>query len=361
MFFMFNYSIFNLYEGIFKTRKINRKIGDQNQHLISKVKNKKNKTIELNTLNENIASQYDIAKICIREVDTPTLIKGMSSIIALMIEPEIKALDDIRETIISYFKELSEYAIRIDSAKMLIMALYSVSIDGCKTKNIQITKEANYCLYRVGMSSLEYEQRKDAETVCKALISFNIKYLLNNLELVLEATSFCNTIGSSVRPDEPELKYEFFSESLRGRSSQRTILDLVAEYLQHIVCLSLEKGDVIIAKKAIEELKDMGRDGLHNKKPKVALIAVEKLYEVIELYSIVKVHIKEEDFEDICNAVKDAISWITIQEGVNEEVKEKASIVYSKIASHFKQINKPEKVEEMNKKINLLGLSQQRL
>jgi len=219
-------------------------------------------------------------------MDTPTLRVTVQSILALMIECESnETLKDIQGTVSYYFQEeLAENTLRADSAKMLIMALYSVALYSVWRDASEINdmaRKAIYELYRIGIWSLEYDKRRDAETVCRGLIDVTSQTLTKDLDLALKSASFCNTIGvSALRPDEPELVYEGFHPSV-GRISQRTILEVVADELYFIEYRALDEGNIRIAREAIDELKRMGANGVHNKKPKIAINTMDKLVKFI--------------------------------------------------------------------------------
>ena len=337
-----------------------------NRDIISKIKNG-NKKIKIKTdkLNDNVLILCDMAKISIRDVDTPTLGVTVQSILALMIECESneksnETLKDVRDTVSDYFQELAENTLRADSAKMLIMALYSVWRDASEINDM--AKKAIDELYRIGIWSLEYDKRRDAETVCRGLIEVTSQTLLKDLDLALKSASFCNTIGvsalrSDLRSDEPELVYEGFSPSF-GRISQRTILEHVADELYFIEYRALDEGNIRIAREAIDELKRMGANGVHNKKPKIAINTMDKLVKFINFSPSVYSKVSEDDLADIYKHIVNAISWILLQKGAEEiEVREKAAEAYSKIALEAIKINKTEIVEETGVKIGRIGIT----
>ncbi|MHC1572773.1 MAG: hypothetical protein ACXQTL_08570, partial [Methanosarcinales archaeon] len=300
------------------------------------------------------------AKISIRDVDTPTLQVTVQNILALMIECESnETLKDVRDTVSTvsdYFQELAENTLRADSAKMLIMALYSVWRDASEINDM--VRKAIDELYRIGIWSLEYDKRRDAETVCRGLIDVTSQTLTKDLDLALKSASFCNTIGvSALRPDEPELVYEGFHPSV-GRISQRTILEVVADELYFIEYRALDEGNIRIAREAIDELKRMGADGVHNKKPKIAINTMDKLVKFINFSPSVYSKVSEDDLADIYKHIVNAISWILLQKGAEEiEVREKAAEVYFKIALEEIKRNKTEIMEETGVKIGRIGIT----
>lgn len=341
----------------FKPETLVNKLVRESEDVISKIKIKKGviKAKEKERLSNNVITLYDLANISIRDVDTPTLRITVWSILTLMIKSESnEAFKEFQEEMQNYFEALVESTFRIGSTKMLTMALYSVLVDKFNAGHTEITKKAINKLYYVGLYSLEYDKRKDAEAVCQALFSTSDITRSKNLELALMSTSFCNAIGiSALRPNEPELRYKWNTPSF-GRVSQQTIMERVASDLEFIEYAAWVKGNLKIAKGAIEELRKMGSEGLHNKKPKIAKNAIDTLYKIISMSPPGDVTISDDDFIDIYTDVFNATSLMCLEEGV-KAIERTASVVYYKIALEDRIIrNKPGLAKSAG--INLSGI-----